>query len=222
MKNKKILLYALVVFILAGVIVVLLKGFNVDLMLRTHDSIEYTIGKDFNLSDIKQIAKEIFGNKKVVVRTIEVFNDSVSINALEITEEEKNNLISKLDEKYGIENVDDREIEIISNPGIRLREIVKPYIIPTVISFILIYIIYLIRFYKQVTVKWKEFIESVLLIVLLNLAILSLIAITRIPINTLTIPVMLFVTILSLILYFENQSNIIEKEEKESKKKIKK
>lgn len=222
MKNKKILLYALVVFILAGVIVVLLKGFNVDLMLRAHDSIEYTIGKDFNLSDIKQIAKETFGNKKVVVRTIEVFNDSVSINALEITEEEKNNLISKLDEKYGIENVADREIKIISNPGIRLREIVKPYIIPTVISFILIYIIYLIRFYKQVTVKWKEFIESVLLIVLLNLVILSLIAITRIPINTLTIPVMLFITILSIILYFENQSNIIEKEEKESKKKTKK
>ena len=69
MKNKKILMYALIVFILAGMIVILLKGFNVDLMIRNHDSIEYVIGRDFELKDIKQITKEQMNGKKVKIRT---------------------------------------------------------------------------------------------------------------------------------------------------------
>ena len=49
MKTKKILIFSLIILILAGIIIVALKGFNVDLMLRKHDSIEYTIGKDFEI-----------------------------------------------------------------------------------------------------------------------------------------------------------------------------
>ena len=85
-------MYALIVFILAGMIVILLKGFNVDLMIRNHDSIEYVVGNEFELKDIKQIAKEQLNGKVVKVRTIEVFDDAVSINSLEITEDEKNNI----------------------------------------------------------------------------------------------------------------------------------
>ena len=89
MKSKKILIYILSILILAGIVIIALKGFNIDMMLQKHDSIEYIIGKDFEKKDVENIAKEVFGDKKVVLRTIEVFDDAVSINAKSITEEEK-------------------------------------------------------------------------------------------------------------------------------------
>ena len=70
MKTKKILIFSLIILILAGMVIVALKGFNVDLMLRKHDSIEYTIGKDFEIKDVKEISKEVFQNKKVVIKVI--------------------------------------------------------------------------------------------------------------------------------------------------------
>lgn len=211
MKNKKILIYSLIVFILAGMIVILLKGFNVDLMIRNHDSIEYIIGKDFKLKEVKQIAKEQLNGKNVKIRTIEVFNDAVSINSLEITEEEKNNIVSKLNEKYS-NQVENSEIKIISNPGLRLRQIVKPYILPTIISIVLIYGTYCIRFYKYAAFNWKKILESISVIIFVNLFLVSLIAITRIPFNTITIPILIFATIFSIIAYFSSQKNNISKQ----------
>lgn len=211
MKNKKILIYSLVVFILAGMIVILLKGFNVNLMIRNHDSIEYVIGKEFELKDVKQIAKEQLNEKKVKIRTIEVFDDAVSINSLEITEDEKNNIVSKLNEKYGNE-VDSSEIKIISNPGLRLRQIVKPYILPTIISIVLVYVTYCIRFYKYASFNWKRILESIIITIFVNLFLLSLMAIIRISFNTITIPILIFVTIFSIIGYFSKQKKNITEE----------
>ena len=100
MKNKKIIILALVLLVIAGIIVVGLKGFNVDFMLKQHDSLEYTISEDFELSDVENISKDVFGDKKFKIRIIELFNDAVSINAENITTEEAENLVKKLDEKY--------------------------------------------------------------------------------------------------------------------------
>lgn len=217
MKNKKILMYSLIVFILAGIIVVLLKGFNIDLMLRSHESIEYVIGKEFELKDIHQIAKEVLQDKNIKIRTIEVFDDAVSINSLEITEEEKNSIVNKLNEKYGNDK-DTNEVKIISNPGLRLRQILKPYIIPTLISIVLIYVVYWIRFYKYLLFDWKKIIESLIIVMLFDLSILSLVAIIRIPVTTILIPVIIFITVFSIILYFEKEKNSITKKLKSKDK----
>ena len=201
MKNKKILMYALIVFILAGMIVILLKGFNVDLMIRNHDSFEYVVWNDFELKDIKQIAKEQLNGKVVKVRTIEVFDDAVSINSLEITEDEKNNIVNKLNEKYG-NKIETNEIQVISNPGLRLRQIIKPYIVPAVIAVVLIYFSYFIRFYKRSSFQFKMILKSVIIVALLNMTLLSFIAITRIPFNTTIAPIMIFATLFTIIYYF--------------------
>ena len=211
MKNKKILIYSLIVFILAGMTVILLKGFKVDLMIREHDSIEYTVGTDFNIKEIEDIAKEQLNGKAVKLRIIEVFNDAVSINSLEITDEEKNNIVNKLNDKY-TNQIDINEVNIISNPGLRLREIAKPYILPTIISIILIYISYCIRFYKYSTFNLKIILESIITITFIDLLLLSLIAILRIPVTTITIPVIIFITMFSIIVYFSKEKNSITKE----------
>ena len=81
-------------------------------MLKGHDSIEYKISDDFKISDVEDIAKSVFGEKKFKVRIIELFNDAVSINAENITTEEADNLVKKLDNKYKkVENPTDVEGE---------------------------------------------------------------------------------------------------------------
>ena len=205
MKTKKILIFSLIILILAGIIIVALKGFNVDLMLQKHDSIEYIIGKDFEVKDIKQITKEVFLDKKVVIKTIEVFDDAVSINVSSITEEEKNTLIAKLDEKYN-NGEQTANIYIISNPPIRIRELIIPYIIPTIIAFGLIYVVEEIKLYKSIKKSYLKILQSIIRVIVLEMSLLSLIAICRIPVSLVTIPVLLVVAMIELILYFNKDT----------------
>ena len=116
---------------------VLFRGFNVNFLLEQHEVIEFNIGKDFELSDVKNICKEVFGKKKVVLRKIELFNDSVSINVSSITNEEKENLVNKLNEKYGTEK-DISDVEVKTVAKVRIRDWVKPYVKPTIVSSIII------------------------------------------------------------------------------------
>lgn len=211
MKIKKLLIYLLTILILAGAVIVALKGFNVDLMLQKHDSIIYVVGKDFDREKIKNISKEVFKNKKVILKDVEVFNDAISINVSNITEQEKDLLISKLDEKYK-DSEKTEDIQIITKPQIRLRQIVSPYILPTIISFVLIYIIEEIKFYRKIKKSYLKILESVLVIIVSQLVLLSIIAICRIPISIITIPVLLIIAVMELIIFFEYQENKIKKQ----------
>ena len=206
MKSKKILIYILSILILAGIVIIALKGFNIDMMLQKHDSIEYIIGKDFEKKDIDNIVKEVFGDKKVVLRTIEVFNDAVSINTKSITEEEKSLVIQKLDEKYK-NGEKTEEIVIISNPQIRLRELIIPYIIPSIIAFAIIFVIQEIRMSKKEK-SYLKIIKCIISLLITQLVILSIIAILRIPFSHITLPILLFIAILQLIICFEKENKI--------------
>ena len=96
MKNQKIITLALGLLIIAGIIVVALKGFNVDFMLKQHDSIEYSMDSEFEISDVEKITSEVLKDKKFKVRIIELFNDAISINAETITTEEAEQITKTL------------------------------------------------------------------------------------------------------------------------------
>ena len=65
---KKILLLGIVLLIVAGIVVVALKGFKVSLILQKHESISLIVGKEVVLDDIKQICKDTFGGKRFIVK----------------------------------------------------------------------------------------------------------------------------------------------------------
>ena len=136
-KNNKVLILGLSLLIIAGIVVVLFKGFNVNFLLEQHEVIEFVIGKDFEMKDVESICNDVFKDKKVVVRTIEVFDDAVSINATSITSEEKENLVNKLNEKFGTsKTVDEITIDTVAN--VRMRDWIKPYVQPIAISAVII------------------------------------------------------------------------------------
>lgn len=196
--NKKVLILGLSLLILAGIVVVLFRGFNVNFMLEQHEVIEFVIGKDFEIKDVSKICKEVFGNKKVVLKTVEVFDDAVSINVESITNEEKTNLINKLNEKYGTEKkLEEVEVKTVAN--VRIRDWVKPYIKPILISGIIILGYIAIKFREENTLV---LIVKILGMIVLTVAvILSILAIFRVPILPIYIIGLITIGLVEVMIY---------------------
>lgn len=189
---KKILILGMILLVIAGIIVVALKGFHVSLLFGKHETIGIKLGIDVDLNQVQEVCNETFGKKEFVVKALEVFGDSVQISVESITEEEKTMLIEKLNEKFGTEKtVEDLNIVAVSNK--RIRDVVKPYIVPMGVSYGIIFAYMFIRFRKVNAVE--KVISFVWKSVLLEAILLSIIAITRISVDELLISVLILVAV---------------------------
>ena len=212
-KQLKIILIALV--IIAGIVMIAVKGFNFDLKYQDTQRVELYLKTEFNISDIRQITDEVFGIQKVMIQKVEVFEDSVSITTTSISDEQKSNLITKINEKYGTElTAEDTVVEDIGHT--RGRDIIKPYIIPFVIAVIVVLIYLGIRYHKLSIAKVLA--KSIGIMALAQILLFSVIAITRIPIGRLTIPMVILVYLLTLF----GMASKFEKDLQENKVKEKK
>ena len=188
--QKKIVYLALILLIIAGIVVVALRGFAADLNYQKHQKIEIVLGSEFNKNDIESIASEVFENKETIVKTIEVFNDAFSVEAEIITDEEKASLIEKINEKYGKE-LKAEDISQLEVSNIRLRDIVAPYILPLVIVLVLVCVFVSIRYKNLYEKAWiKEPLTLLLTIGVVQASLLSIIAIVRIPFNFFIMPLL--------------------------------
>ncbi len=213
-KSKQLKIVLIVLIIIAGIAMIAVKGFNFDLKYQDTQSVELYLETEFNISDIKQITNEVFGNQRVMIQKVEVFEDSVSITTTSISDEQKNNLIAKVNEKYGTElKAEDIQIEDIAHT--RGRDIIKPYIIPFSIAVIATLVYIGIRYYKLNTAK--VILKSIGILLLSQVLLFSVISITRIPIGRLTIPMVILVYLLTLFgmtsRYEKNLMNIKKEEE---------
>lgn len=214
MKNittkSKIICAIIVLLIVVGTVVVILKGFQVDISNRATQKVELNIGKAFDTQDIKQITNEVFGKNQVLIQKIEVYEDAVSIISDEITDEQKSNLVQKINEKYSTE-LKAEDIAVKDVPNTDIKDIVKPYIIPIVISTVIILLYTAVRFYKIGIVK--SVLKYGTVLVIAQLALFALMAITRFPVGRFTLPLVLFVYLLSALWITNN----LEKKLKEKK-----
>ena len=210
--SKKIIILGVILLIIAGLIVVALKGFNVSLMFGKHEAVEIKMDKEIDLGLVKEACEETFEKKEFIVKELEVFGDSVQINVESITDEEKANLINQLNEKLETsKTVEDLNINSVSNK--RIRDVVRPYLVPVVASFVIVFIYMLIRFRKINAVK---IIVSFLTNVLLTEAILlSIIAITRIAVEDLLINLLMIVAVADLVYFLAKSEKKLELENNE-------
>ena len=219
-KSKQLKIILMLLVIIAGIVMIAVKGFNFDLKYQDTQRVELYLKTEFNIADIRQITNEVFGNQKVMIQKVEVFEDSVSITTTSISDEQKNNLITKINEKYGTElTTEDTTIENIGHT--RGRDIIKPYIIPFAIAVIVVLVYLGIRYYKLVIVKVIG--KSIGIMVLVQVLLFSIIAITRIPIGRLTIPMVILVYLLTLFgITNMFEKNLSKKKLEENKDKTKK
>ena len=214
MKNISKILYVLcILVIIVGIIVWKNAGLNYSTELAYGTTVEIYFDNSTNKNDIENIAKDAFG-KDIKVKEIERFSDAFAIKVKgEITDEQKNNFVSKINEKYSLEKTVE-DLTIIETPAIQGRDLAKNYIKPASISAVLILVYLTIRYRKIGSIKLA-------LIALVKIAIITgayfgLVIITRLPIISLyTIPVGMFISIIALItLCYKNENKLEENNSK--------
>ena len=188
---KKVIQILLICLIIAGTVVTATVGFNVGLKYSEHDEIK------FNVVDIKAIAKEVFGNSNVLVQQVELYKDMVQITVKEATEEQITTLNDKINEKYKIEN-QLTDIKVVHIPNVRLRNIIKPYILPLSIVSIITIVFAMIAFRKLGVLRVAY--EMAISIVAPQAILASFYAVTRIPVNRLTTIIAIMIFIISITL----------------------
>ena len=215
-KKSKIIIAVIALIIIIGIIITVTVGLNFDVRSQESQKLELYLESDFNISDIKQITDEVMPGEKVIIQKVEVYEDTVSITAKDITDEQKQSLIDKVNEKYGTElSADSTEVKTI--PNTRGRDIIKPYIVPFAIATLIILLYMAVRYRKLGVIK--TLVKTVVISVVAQATLLSVMAITRIPIGIVTIPLVITVYLLTLIgltSYFEKQ--LINKNKEEAGK----
>ena len=196
--SKKIILLGIILLIIAGIVVVALKGVKVSLILQQHEELNVYIGKPTNIKDMKDICKDVFNDKRFVVRNLDIFSDAYSINVESVINEERDELITKVNEKFGVNiTIDDISEKNVSN--IRIRDIIKPYVKPVLISAVLMAVYVVIRFRKESAIKLLGKISG--MIILTESVIFSIIAVLRVPLSATMINLMAVIAIIELCLY---------------------
>jgi len=219
---KKIVYAILACIIVVGAILTLTMGLRVDIIYSKNVEIDVYVGKVVDIKEIEEIAKEVFSNEKMIIQKIELFEDMVSITMPEKSDEELKEQIeqlnTKINEKYETKNTVEDSITIIHNPKIKLSSILKPYIMPVTISIAIILVYVGIRYKKLGMMKTIG--SYILYTAIVEAVYLSIIAITRFPINRLVIPfgLVLYMTTITA-LSFNNEKKLAEKIEEETKKK---
>ena len=215
-KSKKIMILIAIIILIAGIAITIVKGLNFDLKYQETQSVQLYIGEKFNEADIRQITNEILPNQAVMLEKVEIYQDTVIITAKEITEEQKNNLVTKINEKYETD-LKAEEIQITNIPHTRLRDIMLPYVVPFVIAVVIVLIYMGVRYYKLGVVKVLA--QTIGLLILTQALLFSVIAIARIPIGRLTIPMVLMVYMLTLIgITTKMEKQLANKKQEENKK----
>ena len=206
--RKKILYILIALIIIAGIIVGCTAKFNFSLAYDDSNRIELYLGKDYSKSDIESIAKECFATNDVLVQKIEFFNDSFAVTVREQNDEQLENFVNKLNEKYGTELKKD-DLTIVNVPHYRGRDIMERYFAPIGIAAIIIIVYEIIRYRKLG--KAKVFAKLILWPLIIEALYLSIIAITRLPISYYTLPLGIILAGITLtIVTYKNERKLIE------------
>ena len=210
--KNKIIVSIIAIIILVGIIIVSTVGFKVNLKYHANKKIEINMSKKFELDDIKKIASDVL-DEKVIAQKVEIYEDAVKIVAEEINEEEKNEIVNKINENYEL-NIESNEIKVEEVANARIRDLVKPYSTPIIVLTLVILIYMVLRYYRLNS--FMVFYKTILNAMVGQAITFSLFAIFRIEIGFLTVPIAIVTYILSMMYSakkFEEELEELKKEE---------
>lgn len=215
-KFNKIIIAIIVVLIIIATIITATIGFEVELKFKDSQKIELYLEKEFEMSDIQNITNEVFKNQKVIIQKIEVYEDALSITASEITEDQKEQIINKVNEKYNTQ-VSADQVNITTVPRLRIRKMFTQYIVPFIIALGIILIYMAIRYFKLGSIKVVG--QTLLTIIITQIILFSVIVITRIPLGRITIPMVITVLVFTLLTLTTNYEKKLKKIKEQNNKK---
>ena len=186
-KKSKILIIVLIIIFIIAIVLTGIRGLNVDLNYAEGVSIIFDLDQQFNTDDVKSIAREVWPDGQIIVQKVEVYNESVLIKVSSVNEEQIESLVTKINEKYSLE-LTSADITVQYNSNVQIRDIISPYVVPLIIATALIVVYYSIRFRGV-----KEIVELLVKLIFAEGIVYSIYAITRLPIDVLTMPIVMIV-----------------------------
>lgn len=200
---KKLIYAILICIIIAGIVIIATMGLKADILYSKNVELDIYIGKVTEKKDIENIVQEVFPNERIIVQEVELFNDMYAITLPDTRSDDELNakveeLNNKINEKYELENKTE-DITITHNPKVRLSSIITPYFWIIIISIVLILIYVAIRYKKLGIIK--TILSYIISIGAVEMLYLSIIAITRFPINRVVIPLglLLFLVVITIL-----------------------
>ena len=201
-KNKIIIASSIIsLIILAGIVVVGVWGFNKELRFAQSQKIDVYVEQRVDTDKIKTIANEVLGMYNMV-QTVEIYQDMVTIRARSISEEQKNTIVNKVKEIYEFEQTVDK-VNIDTVPATRIRDMYKQYVLPLIISGVLVVVYMIIRYHKKGILKVVA--TTVFIPVIAELILLSWMVIVRIPIGRFT-PILIILVYIASIWFVMNKN----------------
>ena len=194
---KNIMQIVLMSLIIGGVILEATIGFNVGTKYSETTQISIKIGKEFDLKDIKAITNEVFEKQNTQIQYVELYKDMVQITVKEASEEQIKTLNDKINEKYEISN-ELSNVLVTRQSNVRLRDIVKPYIVPVAIVSV-ITIVYVMIAFRKLEI-WQVLYNTLMNMVAPQAILAGFYAVTRIPVNRLTVVIDILIYIASIML----------------------
>lgn len=200
LKNKKTLpiLIILLIIIIAGILITTIKGLNYGLVYGNNTTIKFNLNTNNQISELKNIITQVFENNKL--KELDNVENSFVIYVKQADTDKVNVFISNINEKFQT-TITTEDLEIKNNPKLSGIDLIKPYILPAVLSLLLILIYFLIRYNKLGIIK--ILLETLGITVGIQLIYLSIYAILQIPVTEITMPISMLLFILSFILLEE-------------------
>ena len=199
LNKKTILLIISILVILAGMISIFISGFEKSIEYRAGTRIEVYISKGYDKQEIIDMFKESFNTSEIQFAEVEKLNQVAGIKiTTEYSKEQLENYISKISEKY---NIDKNSIEYyeISVPETKISTIIKTYILPVLLSTVLILIYVILKSFKDNKGIIKSLKILGILVIVLSIYF-SLITLFRLPISIYTMPLALTIYIVTLLI----------------------
>lgn len=206
MKNK-IIIILLIAVIAVGMLITALNGLNLGLEYGVHKRLRIDFKENFEIEDVRAIAKEVLKDNKIKVSYADNLKSKVIIATDSASDEQVSELEGKLKEKYPSFVNDEEEdneakdtniIEVLDVPSVDLYDIVSIYIKPVIITTLVVILLLGIIFRKLGIVK--SFGIPICLILGINLIFVSILAILRIPVNEYIISLGTFIYGISLVI----------------------
>ena len=182
-KKSKIISIILIIIFIIAIVLTGIRGLNVDLNYSEGVSILFNLNQQFNTKDVESIAREVWPDGQIIVQKVEVYDETALIKVSSVNDEQITNLVNKINEKYGLE-LGQSDFTVQYNSNVQIRDIVKPYIVPMLITTALIVLYYSIRFRGV-----KEILDLLIKLIFAEGILYSIYAITRLPIDVLTMPI---------------------------------
>lgn len=216
-KSTKILVILIALILIVGAIMIGVKGLAFELKYQNGKQVEIDLGKEFDIKDMQAITNEVFGKQTVLIEQIEVYKDAANIITTDITEEQKADLVTKINEKYGTE-LKAEEVTIEENTHFRGREILKPYLTPFIITAVIVLAYLAIRYYKLNSLKVIA--KAIGIMALAQIILFAIITVTRMPIDVVTMPIVLTLYAISTYVCTTKFDKELEKKKQEEAEKV--